>query len=218
MRVLIAGVSTRAAAASAAKAGFAVTAIDAFGDLDHDPSVSILSFPRHVGEPFSARAAARAASAIACDAVVYLSNFENHPSAVEALAAGRVLWGNPPEVLRRVRDPVLLADALRARGFATPDVRTEARSSRRGARYLVKPRASGGAFPSTTRSGSRPSPWRTVRAGSSARTVPAPTNTASLSARSRWASARAASPVIQRLVPSVAAVRPSRLAASLSTT
>ena len=50
--------------------------------------------------------------------------------------------------------------------------------------------------PSTTRSGSRPSTWRTVSVGSSARTVPAPTMTASLSARRRWASARAASPVI----------------------
>ena len=59
---------------------------------------------------------------------------------------------------------------------------------------------------------------RTVSSGSSARTVPAPTRTASLSARRRWASARAASPVIHWLVPSGAAVRPSRVAASLSTT
>ena len=52
----------------------------------------------------------------------------------------------------------------------------------------------------------------------SARTVPAPTMTASLSARSRWASALASSPVIHWLLPSAAAVRPSRVAASLSTT
>ncbi len=67
-------------------------------------------------------------------------------------------------------------------------------------------------------SGSSPSGSRTVSAGSSARTVPAPTRMASLSARSRWASSRAASPVIHWLVPSGAAVRPSRVAASLSTT
>src|SRR5262245_55257120 len=110
--VLIAGVSTRAAAYSAARAGFAVTAIDAFGDLDHHPSVNVLSIPRDLGEPFSARAVVRAAAAVDCDAIVYVANFENHPSAVEALAAGRALWGNPPEILRRVRDPVLLARAL----------------------------------------------------------------------------------------------------------
>ena len=42
--------------------------------------------------------------------------------------------------------------------------------------------------------------------------------TASLSARSRWASRRAGSPVIHWLVPSGAAVRPSSVPASLSTT
>ena len=52
-----------------------------------------------------------------------------------------------------------------------------------------------------------PAGRRTVSAGSSARTVPAPTSMASLSARSRWASARAAGPVIQWLEPSGAAVR-----------
>ena len=52
--VLIAGVSTRAAAESAARAGFAVTAIDAFGDLDQHPSVRGLS----LADNFSARAAA----------------------------------------------------------------------------------------------------------------------------------------------------------------
>ena len=61
-------------------------------------------------------------------------------------------------------------------------------------------RAPGGAWPSTTRSGSaaRASPARTVSSGSSPRTVPAPTRTASLSARSRWTSARASGPVIHR--------------------
>ena len=39
MRLLIAGISTRAAAESAARAGFEVTAIDAFGDLDQHPGV-----------------------------------------------------------------------------------------------------------------------------------------------------------------------------------
>jgi predicted ATP-grasp superfamily ATP-dependent carboligase len=116
--VLIAGVSTRAAAESAARAGFAVTAIDAFGDLDQHPAVRSLSLAYN----FTARAAALASQAIECEAVVYLSSFENHPKAITALAEGRTLWGNPPETVRRVRDPVVLAKALRARGFAVPDV------------------------------------------------------------------------------------------------
>ena len=116
--VLVAGVSTRAAAESAARAGFAVTAIDAFGDLDQHPSVGGLALPHN----FTARAAAMAARTVECDAVVYLSSFENHPKAITTLAEGRALWGNSPATVRRVRDPLLLAEALRRRGFVVPRV------------------------------------------------------------------------------------------------
>lgn len=117
-RVLVAGVSTRAAAESAARAGFVVTAIDAFGDLDQHASVRALS----LGRSFTPHAAARAARSVEYDAVVYLSSFENHSKAVSALAAGRALWGNAPEVLRRVRNPMVLAQALHDRGCAAPEV------------------------------------------------------------------------------------------------
>ena len=143
-RVLIAGVSTRAAATSAARAGFTVTAIDAFGDLDQHPSVR----SRPLGRRFTAQAAARAGRSIECDAVVYLSSFENHPNAVSALAAGRALWGNAPAVLRRVRDPRLVAEALGRRGIAAPIVHMAPESADliRSAlhRWLVKPLKSGG--------------------------------------------------------------------------
>ena len=98
-RVLVAGVSTRAAAESAARAGFAVTAIDAFGDLDHHAAVRALSLPRDFGAPMTAAAVARASRAIDCDAVAYVSNVDNHPGAVATLTAGRWLWGNPASVL-----------------------------------------------------------------------------------------------------------------------
>ena len=94
--VLIAGVSTRAAAESAGRAGYGVTAFDAYGDLDHHPSVHVVSLPRDLGVSFTAHAAARAARAVSGDAVAYLSSFENHPRAVRTLAGGRALWGNPP--------------------------------------------------------------------------------------------------------------------------
>jgi len=123
VRVLLAGVSTRAAAASAARAGFEVTAIDAFADFDQHPSVDA----RSLGDRFSPDAAARYAQAIACDAVAYGSSFENDPDAVALLAAGRVLLGNPSDVLRRVRDPKLLSDTLGRRGFAAPAVVDESR-------------------------------------------------------------------------------------------
>jgi hypothetical protein len=145
--VLICGVSTRAAAESAARAGYAVEAIDAFGDLDQHPSVRARSMTRDLGRPFTATAAARAACDVECDAVAYLSPFENHPRAVDALARGRALWGNPPDVLRRVRDPRLLSTALRARDLPSPAVRAAAYDvaiSPNASGWLIKPLRSGG--------------------------------------------------------------------------
>lgn len=139
-RVLIVGLSARAAAESAARAGFQVTALDAFNDLDQHPSVRSLSIGRDPGARFSARAAARVAQDIECDAVTYLANFENQPAAIETLARGRSLWGNPPDVVRRVRDPVLLAETLRRRGCAAPAVNVPHDSNE----WLVKPVKSGG--------------------------------------------------------------------------
>jgi predicted ATP-grasp superfamily ATP-dependent carboligase len=154
--VLIAGVSARAAAESAARAGFRVTAIDAFGDLDQHPSVTVHTVPR----TFTAHAAARAARGVACDAVAYLSSFENHPTAVAMLIAGRALWGNPADVLQRVRNPRVLSHALRRRGFAVPGVLSRepgtfeplnplnlsnpSNLSNPGSPWLVKPLSSGG--------------------------------------------------------------------------
>ncbi len=148
--VLIAGLSTRAAADSAAAAGFAVTSLDAFGDLDVHPSVRAVSLPRNFGISFSAAAAARAAAGFVADAVVYLANFENEPEAVTALAAGRTLWGNPADVLRRVRDPGLLAATIREHGLPCSRVRTNANDPNASNDpngpndWLVKPLASGG--------------------------------------------------------------------------
>src|SRR5262245_38224750 len=144
-RVLIAGISTRAAAESAARAGFDVTALDAFGDLDQAPSVRALSVIRDFGMRFTPHAAARASRTIDCDAIAYLSSFDNHPRAVARLAAGRALWGNAPEVLRRVRDPFLLASVLKRNGIVTPRVTmSHSESSAAIDEWAVKPLRSGG--------------------------------------------------------------------------
>ena len=147
--VLICGTSTRAVADSAASAGFRVTAIDAFADLDQHPSVRALSAARDLASVPTAPAIARAARTVDAEAVVYLSPFENHRSAVSMLAAGRSLWGNSPATLRRVRDPFLLAEALRRHGFAAPRLNVP---NDPNDRWLLKPFRSGG--------GHRIRPWR----------------------------------------------------------
>jgi predicted ATP-grasp superfamily ATP-dependent carboligase len=118
-----------------------VTAIDAFGDLDQHPSVRALSVPRDFGARFTPTAAARVARSIEGDAATYLSSFENHPKAVGLLGSGRELWGNPPSVLRRVRDPFELTRVLRKRGHAVLSIRV---NPTRTGRWLLKPVLSGG--------------------------------------------------------------------------
>jgi predicted ATP-grasp superfamily ATP-dependent carboligase len=143
--VLICGTSTRAAAESAARAGFSVTALDAFADRDQHPSVRALSIAHDLNAEPTAAAMARASRNIPAEAVVYLSPFENHPRAVAALAADRVLLGNTPETLRRVRDPFALAAALKSRGFAVPRLLNDSNDSNdSNDLWLCKPFRSGG--------------------------------------------------------------------------
>jgi uncharacterized protein len=131
--LLLAGVSVRAFAESAAAAGFSVVAVDAFGDLD----LRAVADVHALSEPYSAKAAALRARGVRATACAYTSNFENHPAAIAALACGRTLWGNPPEVIRCVRDPFVLGRVL----TTAPAVTT---SVPRSGRWLIKPRRSGG--------------------------------------------------------------------------
>jgi predicted ATP-grasp superfamily ATP-dependent carboligase len=143
VHVLVAGVTTRALAISAARAGYRVTAVDAFGDLDLRALVQVISVPGRLGArfvPFAAEAGAQ----VPAEMVAYTSNFENHPGAVARLAEGRRLLGNPPEVLARVRNPIELMRLLRRHGFARPESRATAPAKAGVGSWLLKPRRSGG--------------------------------------------------------------------------
>ncbi len=142
-RVLIAGVSTRGFAESAARAGYEVVAVDGFGDLDLVACATEVHVVRVDGR-FSAPAAVAAVRDVPSEAAVYEASFENHPGAVRALAANRVLWGNPPAVLARARDPRRLARAVRDAGLPSPRVRLTRPPPSAGSGWLVKPLRSGG--------------------------------------------------------------------------
>jgi hypothetical protein len=80
--VLIVGVSVRSVAESASRAGYAVSAVDGFGDLDlRAVATEVIRVT-----PYTAIAAARAAQHVRAAAVCYVSNFENHPSALHEVA------------------------------------------------------------------------------------------------------------------------------------
>jgi uncharacterized protein len=142
--VVIAGVSVRALAESAERAGVRVIALDAYGDLDLRRIARVVVMPRESDGSFDPARAARESRAIDAGAVAYVSSFENSPAAVETLARGRALIGNSPAVLRRVRDPLALARALPRLGAHTPAVRASAPRGSDATPWLLKPRRSGG--------------------------------------------------------------------------
>lgn len=157
--VLIAGVATRGLAVSAARAGYRITAVDAFGDLDLRKLAMVIEPQVEPGAGRSALVVAAAARTVPAGLVAYTANFENHPEAVALLAHGRRLLGNSPEVLVRVRRPVELMRALHTRGFATPETRvTPARGVYRPGTWLLKPRRSGGGHGTTVWRPGRPVP------------------------------------------------------------
>lgn len=142
--VLIAGVTTRPLAVSAARAGYGVTAVDAFGDLDLRKVAEVIRVRGPRTSRGSALAMAIAAEQLPATSVAYTSNFENYPDAVTRLSHGRCLLGNPAEVLTRVRNPIELSRVVRRHGLMAPETRASAPTESTRGSWLVKPRRSGG--------------------------------------------------------------------------
>ncbi len=76
---------------------------------------------------------------------MYTGALENWPAVIERIIKHRPrLWGNGPEVLRRVRSPRALFSCLREYGLPCPDCRLSPPTVPAQGRWLVKPRASAG--------------------------------------------------------------------------
>jgi hypothetical protein len=144
--VLIVGVSTRALAESASRAGYSCLSVDAFGDLDQKSRVQNVGLSRDLGRPYSAAAVVAIGRRSATASAAYVGNLENHPSAVRRLALGRQLLGNTPATLVRARDPVAVAEVTRRAGGRVPlTLRPgETRHASEGVPWLRKPRRGGG--------------------------------------------------------------------------
>jgi len=143
--VLLTGVSMRAAAQSAVKAGYHPLTIDGFDDLDLPPAKKKMA-KSELGGRFDARAAGKDARRVEVDAVVYGSGFEDDSRAVALLSRGRALWGNPPQVLKRVRSPRRLLQGLARQGFEVPRIFEPGHGTAppAGVAWLEKPFCSGG--------------------------------------------------------------------------
>jgi predicted ATP-grasp superfamily ATP-dependent carboligase len=145
-RVLIVGVSTRALAESACRAGWECASVDAFGDLDLKARGGALALTRDLGRPYSAAAAVALGRRFPVEAAAYVGNLENHPVAVRRLAEGRELLGNSAETLARARDVFALAREVRRAGARVPETRVPgtARSLPAAGDWLRKPARGGG--------------------------------------------------------------------------
>jgi predicted ATP-grasp superfamily ATP-dependent carboligase len=138
-KLAIVGASARAAAFSALRAGFEVVAADLFADADLKracPATRIEHYPQGFAD-WLARTE--------CDAWLYTGGLENHPDLVARMAATRLLLGNSGEGLRRVRDPLVLQQELRAAGLRFPETLNDAARLPLDGSWLCKTyRAAGG--------------------------------------------------------------------------
>lgn len=135
------GASARAAAESAARTGYLQPwCVDLFADTDLQRTCPVRRLPA-ADYPHGLIEAVRQGPP---GPWMYTGALENHPDVVEAIARERPLWGNPPEVLRRVRDPGQLAEAVKKTSLLTPPFSFEPPTVASDKRYLLKPVKSGG--------------------------------------------------------------------------
>jgi predicted ATP-grasp superfamily ATP-dependent carboligase len=130
--IAIVGASTRAAAASAKRAGFTPITADLFADADLR---AIATTTRVSPYPEGFLDWLRATEP---PAWMYTGALENHPELVEQMAWIAPLWGNPGDVLERVRDPWELAASLRAAGLLFPEARATADGLPHDGSWLAK--------------------------------------------------------------------------------
>jgi len=134
----IVGASARAAAWSAVRAGFDVYAADLFADVD----LAAVSRATRVSD-YPAGLAEIVAGPQAGD-WMYTGALENSPALVDRLAVKRRLLGNSGAMLRQVRQPQRVAQALRDAGLPFPDIVSTADGIQRDGSWLLKALRSAG--------------------------------------------------------------------------
>jgi predicted ATP-grasp superfamily ATP-dependent carboligase len=133
-RLLILGASTRAAAQSAVRAGLQPICADLFADEDLREIAEVLPITGRY--PHGLAEAARLAPECPW---MYTGALENHPGIIEQISAERPLLGNPAGVVRGVRDPLRVSEALSRSGLSIAAIRTADDPPRPDGCWLLKP-------------------------------------------------------------------------------
>ncbi len=139
-KLLLVAQSARAMAASACRGGYASYVIDLFQDFDMN-SMAIESKNACAENAlcFDEARLLRAAESFAqkqWDGLIFGSGFENDLSLFEKLAADKKLYGNAPDVIRRVKSPTEFFTLLDQIGMPHPETQCKAPSDSRN--WLVK--------------------------------------------------------------------------------
>ena len=139
--ILIAADSGRALAAAARRAGFRPLVADFFDDAD---TRAFCAANRLIADGlafgFEGESLIGALEALAKGeapyGVVYGAGFEDRAGLLELVARRWTLFGNPPDVVRGVKDPARLAELCAALNIPHPEI--SARMPRDGRHWLVK--------------------------------------------------------------------------------
>jgi predicted ATP-grasp superfamily ATP-dependent carboligase len=145
--ILIVALSGRALARSARAAGSSPIVLDRFADLDTlEVAELALRIPPGRAGPLAAGPLLRAARAVAPPPIPLLvgGGLEGRLGVLAALARGRELLGNPPEIVARAVDPFALAALCRALDVPFPETRADLPAARHG--WIVKRRGAGGGW------------------------------------------------------------------------
>ena len=137
--LVIVGASCRAAAASAAAAGWHVHAADLFDDIDLATAAAVTRradrYPHGLVE---------AVAAFPRGPWCYTGAIENHPEIIDRIAAVRPLAANDSRAVRRIRTPAALASILALAGVRTPETHATPVGLPTDGSFLRKPLASAG--------------------------------------------------------------------------
>ncbi|MBU6996402.1 MAG: ATP-grasp domain-containing protein [Theionarchaea archaeon] len=140
MKYVLAGLSTRAVAESAVRAGKDCVAVDFFGDLDLESVCRTISLRRRFGVSlgsFSPYFFLRGARLVDADCLIFVSPLENYPHILQRFSECYEIIGNNAETVKKVREWKSVCQVCSQHNIKVP-------RTCNGHNYIVKPKKSGG--------------------------------------------------------------------------